>query len=128
MADDINKFRNRKAQKEIEAFLNEQDSATRAKMFTFLGIVGGVLESRSAYGPVEVHWSRTAALWSLLLEHKLVEPIDARDVARLYIADKLSRDVTPREDGPLRDTAIDIAGYAAGMASMEPDIDFGIEP
>lgn len=125
MNDDIDKFRRRRAQKEIEALINEHESATRARMFTFLGTVGGILESRSEYGPVEVHWSRTAALWSLLLEHKLTEPLDSRDVARLYIADKLSRDVTPRPV-PLRDTALDIAGYAAGMASMEPD--YEVEP
>lgn len=120
MLEDLDKHRRAKAQREIEELIAGAEAETRARMFTFLAEVGAILKQRGdQYGPVLTHWSRTAGLWSLLLEHKLVEPLDARDVARLYVADKLSRDTHAINP----DTARDIAGYAAGMASLEPEVE-----
>lgn len=88
----------------------------RAGPALFLGEVMSIVRERGeSYGPPEIHWGRTAALWTALLGERLTEPLTARDVARLYVADKLSRDVhTPR-----RDNLLDIAGYATGVAGLE---------
>lgn len=81
-------------------------------MSAFTDEVAAITQERGAsYGDPLEHWSRTAALWTALLADRLTAPITADDVARLYIADKMSRDVhTPRQDNLL-----DIAGYAAGL-------------
>lgn len=71
-------------------------------------------ERGAAYGSPAEHWGRTAALWTALLGARLRSPLTADDVARFYIADKMSRDIhTPR-----RDNLLDIAGYAAGLATV----------
>ena len=85
----------------------------RSILATAAAVVDG--PRRKAYGTPRVNHGRTAALWTALLGERLTEPLTARDVARLYVADKLSRDVhTPR-----RDNLLDIAGYATGVAGLE---------
>lgn len=89
----------------------------QASALLFLGHVGKTIRDRGeSYGPPAEHWTRTAALYTAILGPKLRagKVITAREVALLYIADKLSRDVaTPKEDNVL-----DIAGYAAGIATL----------
>lgn len=52
----------------------------------------------------------TAAMWSVILDSKLREPLDAHEVAAMMIAVKLSRlRVSPGK----QDHWVDIAGYAA---------------
>jgi hypothetical protein len=65
------------------------------------------------YGHPLDHHSRTAAIVTALISHKLKdgESFTARDWQRSIIADKLSRDVNK----PKRDTEVDIAGYARTM-------------
>lgn len=88
----------------------------RAGPALFLGEVLTIVKQRGeSYGPPEMHWGRTAALWTALLGDRLTEPLTARDVARLYIADKLSRDTHTEQ----RDNLLDIAGYATGVAGLE---------
>lgn len=69
------------------------------------------------YGHPRVHWTRTACLWTGLLQHKLAEGehVTPEDVGRLYVADKLSRDV----HAPKRDNRVDIAGYALCLDRLE---------
>lgn len=69
------------------------------------------------YGHPRDHWTRTAVMWTALLQDKLAdgEFITPEDVGRLYIADKLSRDV----HSPKRDNRVDIAGYAVCLDRLE---------
>ena len=64
------------------------------------------------YGPPAEHWGRTAAMWTALTDGAYT--FTARDVARFYIADKLSRDTFKAG----HDHALDIVGYAAGMDGL----------
>lgn len=69
------------------------------------------------YGHPRQNLTRTAVLWTGLLQHKLAEGehITPEDVARLHIAGKLSRDV----NAPTRDNRVDIAGYALTLDRLE---------
>ena len=69
------------------------------------------------YGHPREHWTRTACVWTGLLTHKLAEGehITPEDVGRLYIGDKLCRDV----HAPKRDNRVDIAGYALCLDRLE---------
>lgn len=60
------------------------------------------------YGHPLDDYTRTAALASALLAHKLKEPIQAHEMALLMICVKLSRQV----NSPKRDNMVDAAGYA----------------
>ncbi len=67
-------------------------------------------ERRESYGPSLDDHSRTAALWTPLLRHKLRDgaTIEWHDVIRCMIALKLSRDCHSMQ----RETVVDTAGYA----------------
>lgn len=87
-------------------------------MNTFLATVDRIIAERGrTYGPPGDHWSRTAALWTALLGERLSGVLTADDVARFYIADKMSRDCHL----PGTDNLLDIAGYAAGLAGIRPE-------
>lgn len=62
----------------------------------------------AAYGHPYDDYSRTAALWSILLGAKLTKPITAHEAALCMIAVKLSREVHL----PKRDNMVDAAGYS----------------
>ena len=82
----------------------------------FLNDIAYIISQRGrAYGSPLSHWTRTAALWTALLGDRLVGgPLTPDDVARFYIADKMSRDC----HRPGRDNLLDIAGYAAGLDTI----------
>lgn len=63
------------------------------------------------YGHPTVNFDRIAALWTVLLDDKLVEgaTLEPHDVADLMVAMKLARNM----EWPRRDNYVDIAGYAA---------------
>lgn len=63
---------------------------------------------RADYGHPLDDYSRTAALGSALLAHKLKEPITAAEMALLMCCVKLSRQIHV----PKRDNMTDLAGYA----------------
>lgn len=69
------------------------------------------------YGHPREDFTRTAILWTGLLQHKLADGayIDAEDIGRCMIAVKLSRDV----NSPKRDNRVDIAGYALTLDRLE---------
>lgn len=90
-------------------------AASAARLF--LAEVARIVSERGeSYGPPAEHWARTAALYTALLGSKLKPgaTITAREVAELYILDKLSRDASTPKD----DNVLDIAGYAAGIATL----------
>lgn len=60
------------------------------------------------YGTPTQNFTNIAAVWSVLLRHKLTEDLTAREVADLMIALKLCRNVAQSKC----DTYVDIAGYA----------------
>lgn len=62
----------------------------------------------AAYGHPYDDYSRTAALWSVLLGGKLTKPITAHEAALCMIAVKLSREIHT----PKRDNMVDAAGYS----------------
>jgi hypothetical protein len=63
-------------------------------------------DRNSVYGPPSHHHTKTAAMWTVLFGHQFT----AADVCKAFICDKLVRlSVTPDH----RDSAVDIAGYAA---------------
>lgn len=64
-------------------------------------------ERAAEYGPAEESFARIAQLWSVYLGR----PLDAYDVALMMVLMKVSRATTDLK----RDTAVDIAGYAALM-------------
>ena len=84
----------------------------------FLNEVAYITAARGqSYGSPLAHWTRTAALWTALLGERLNSPLTPDDVARFYIADKMSRDChTPKQDNLL-----DIAGYAAGLYGIREE-------
>lgn len=69
------------------------------------------------YGHPREDFTRTAILWTGLLQHKLVDGayIEADDIGRCMIAVKLSRDV----NSPKRDNRVDMAGYAITLDRLE---------
>lgn len=71
-----------------------------------------IMRRGEVYGPPAEHWGRTAAMWTALVNGAYT--FTARDVARFYIADKLSRDTHEAH----HDAAVDIIGYAAGMDGL----------
>lgn len=72
-------------------------------------------ERGAHYGPPHEDFGRTAVMVSALLERKLKEPLDARDVALFMICIKLSRE----SYYPKRDNRVDIAGYAETLNMVE---------
>lgn len=59
------------------------------------------------YGHPLDDYTRTAALVSAMLAHKLKEPLSAHDAALIQVCVKLSREI----NRPKRDNAVDGAGY-----------------
>lgn len=75
-------------------------------------IVNGARQA--AYGPPENCFARIATLWSAYLD----SPLTASDIARMMILLKVARSMGSPYN---RDTAVDIAGYAACYAMVEGD-------
>lgn len=69
------------------------------------------------YGHPRADFTRTAIMWTALLQHKLAdgEHIEPEDIGRCMIAVKLSRDV----NSPKRDNRVDMAGYALTLDRLE---------
>lgn len=74
-------------------------------------------DRQADYGHPRQDFTRTAILWTGLLQHKLAdgEHITPEDIARCQIAVKLARDV----HAPKRDNRVDIAGYALTLDRLE---------
>lgn len=76
-----------------------------------------VRDRERAYGPPNDHWTRTAAMGTAALSHKLRpgESLTAEDWGLLMVLDKVSRRLGP--DGGT-DQLVDIAGYADGIGRL----------
>lgn len=74
-------------------------------------------DRQTDYGHPREDFTRTAILWTGLLQHKLAdgEYLEAADIGRCMIAVKLSRDV----NSPKRDNRVDMAGYAITLDRLE---------
>lgn len=74
-------------------------------------------DRQADYGHPREDFTRTAILWTGLLQHKLAdgEYVEAGDIGRCMIAVKLSRDV----NSPKRDNRVDMAGYALTLDRLE---------
>lgn len=74
-------------------------------------------DRQTDYGHPREDFTRTAILWTGLLQHLLADGayIDAADIGRCMIAVKLSRDV----NSPKRDNRVDMAGYAVTLDRLE---------
>ncbi len=66
-------------------------------------------DRQAAYGSATEDYTRTAALFSALIAHKLTSPITPTEMAMGMILVKLSRAVHKEK----RDNWVDTAGYAA---------------
>lgn len=79
------------------------------------GLVYG--DREGDYGHPREDFTRTAILWTGLLQHKLAdgEYVTPEDYARCMVAVKLSRDV----HAPKRDNRVDMAGYAITLDRLE---------
>jgi len=79
------------------------------------GLVYG--DRQGDYGHPREDFTRTAILWTGLLQHKLADGayVEAEDIGRCMIAVKLSRDV----NSPKRDNRVDMAGYAITLDRLE---------
>lgn len=67
-------------------------------------------QRREDYGGVHADFTRTAAMWSEIIEH----PVSARHVPLCMIALKIAREVHK----PKRDNRVDIAGYAQCLDAL----------
>lgn len=74
-------------------------------------------DRQTDYGTPRENWTRTAILWTGLLQHKLAEGeyITPEDGLRCMVAVKLARDV----NAPKRDNRVDGAGYLALLDRLE---------
>lgn len=71
------------------------------------GLITG--DRNKTYGSPTENFENTAAVWNVLLGHKLKEPITATEVGTLMVGLKLARTIAQ----PKRDNFVDMAGYAA---------------
>lgn len=74
-------------------------------------------DRQTDYGHPREDFTRTAILWTGLLQHKLADGayLEAADIGRCMIATKLARDV----HSPKRDNRVDMAGYAITLDRLE---------
>lgn len=94
-----------------------QSDATAAAL-RFLAEVNKTIADRGEhYGPPLEHWGRTAELFTAYLGPVLKDGavITPRMVALLWCLDKISRDAAT----PKADNILDLAGYAAGISTLE---------
>ena len=76
-----------------------------------------VKDREGSYGSPQENFERIAKLWNVILAGKLGEEheISASDVAMMMVAIKLARLI---ETPDHKDSAIDLAGYAALLAEI----------
>lgn len=95
---------------------NDSEPATESTVATEAhGLVYG--DRQGDYGHPREDFTRTAVIWTGLLQHKLADGayIDPEDIARCMVGVKLARDV----HSPKRDNRVDMAGYAITLDRLE---------